>query len=261
MSDLCEENHLGHFCHLPQHSGCNVKKFDNWDLTLINSPVSTSMFNIAFGGRLVQNRKDVEQVIEFFQKRPFAWWIPSSHKSPSLTKLLLEENFVVETVEHAMICDLKDAILPTENINLHVIQVRESPEIEENSSLNDFISILEPYDSNACYFYRSNFGKSQNAQQEKLFVGYSENKPVTIGILFNNQANGSSAIFSLLTKQEMRGQGYGTEMMQFLMTCARNHGSRYISLSASSDSGFRIYTRLGFVKCGEFECLEYKNAT
>lgn len=31
-----------------------------------------------------------------------------------------------------------------------------------------------------------------------------------------------------------------------------------LTLSASSDSGYHIYERLGFSKAGKFECFEYK---
>jgi ribosomal protein S18 acetylase RimI-like enzyme len=91
---------------------------------------------------------------------------------------------------------------------------------------------------------------------EKLVVGYAYGKPVSIGILFVSVD--SAGIFSLVTSEDFQGKGYGTDMMVFLMKIAKDYGCHSITLSASSDSGYRIYERLGFSKLGEFECFEYK---
>ncbi len=47
-------------------------------------------------------------------------------------------------------------------------------------------------------------------------------------------------------------------MMVFLMKFARDNGCNSVTLSASSDSGYRIYKRLGFSKAGKFESFDYK---
>jgi hypothetical protein len=39
---------------------------------------------------------------------------------------------------------------------------------------------------------------------------------------------------------------------------AKENICEFVTLSASSDSGYRIYERLGFRKVREFECFEYK---
>jgi hypothetical protein len=43
-----------------------------------------------------------------FQGQPFAWWIPPSQHHSKVTKLLIEQGLTIETVEHAMICDLQN---------------------------------------------------------------------------------------------------------------------------------------------------------
>jgi hypothetical protein len=50
-------------------------------------------------------------------------------------------------------------------------------------------------------------------------------------------------------------------MMSYLLGYAKRSRSLNVTLSASSDSGYRIYERLGFKKVGEFECFEYKEVT
>lgn len=60
------------------------------------------------------------------------------------------------------------------------------------------------------------------------------------------------------TAEAQRGKGYGTQMMHYLIKEARATSAQYVTLSASSDSGHRLYERLGFKVYGEFECLEWE---
>ncbi|MEY2393374.1 hypothetical protein [Wolbachia endosymbiont of Tettigetta isshikii] len=48
-------------------------------------------------------------------------------------------------------------------------------------------------------------------------------------------------------------------MITHLMDIAREIGVRYATLSASSDSGYRIYERLGFHTFDQFECFEWRS--
>ncbi|MCB1213708.1 MAG: GNAT family N-acetyltransferase, partial [Chlamydiia bacterium] len=67
----------------------------------------------------------------------------------------------------------------------------------------------------------------------------------------------SGGIFGLITAQSARNKGFGTDMMRFLFRALREQGCRYATLSASSDSGYRIYEGLGFTKIAEFVCFEW----
>lgn len=288
---IVESNHLEHFKFLPSKLGFDIKVLNN--ITMINSGFQTSMFNIAYGysNDLACNQvsssdssSDDLSVISVIKKAfsidsnslPFAWWIPQYQCSDSLKKTLLDDSFSIETTEHAMILDLqkvdyKDLTLKTK------LKIKA---VEESDTLEDFISVLEVYDENARTFYEKlkdyilDNSKDKHAilskDQEQLFVGYAQsiNKsdnneskliPVIIGILFINTSNDifSSGIFSLITKEEERGNGYGTDMMRFLIQFSKDMKCKFVTLSASSDSGYRIYERLGFEKVGEFECFEH----
>ncbi len=241
-----EQNHLGHFAYLPKKLGFDVHEMNG--VTVINCGLKTSMFNIVYGAP-----KDciatINKIKQAYKGRPFAWWIPPSEHSPNMTKALIENSFIIETIEHAMICDLSHVTSFAQKTDLMIRQVTNS------SLVQDFISVLEPYDPYVSAFYgRMNDELLQG--DEKLLVGYEYGKPVSIGILFI--AGDSAGIFSLITNEDSRGLGYGTDMMVFLMKFAKNHGCHSITLSASSDSGYRIYKHLGFSKAGEFECFEYE---
>lgn len=241
-----EQNHLGHFAYLPKNLGFDVHEMNG--VTIINCGLKTSMFNIVYGAAK-DTASGIDQIKRSYKGQPFAWWIPPSAHNPNTTKVLAENGFIIETIEHAMFCDLNNASGFEQKTDLLITQVT------SKLMLADFISVLEPYDPHISTFYGLMNDELLQAN-EKLVVGYAYGKPVSIGILF---VLGSSAgIFSLVTSEDFQGKGYGTDMMVFLMKIAKDYGCHSITLSASSDSGYRIYERLGFSKVGEFECFEYK---
>jgi len=247
---IIEDNHLGHFVYLPKELNFDVSKVHG--VFLINCGLETSMFNIAYG--LPEYYAGdfswaVLAIKKEFLGQPFAWWVPSSNHNKSFTKTLLENGFIIETAEHAMICDLNDAVCCSPQTNMYVQHVT------NRDLLKDFIDVLGVYDKKVVSFY-GQMPDDLFLSNEKLVVGYVNDKPVTIGILY--VSGHGAGIFSLITKDEEQRKGYGTEMMFFLINMARGHGCRYVTLSASSESGYRIYERIGFRKVGEFECFEHK---
>ncbi len=89
-------------------------------------------------------------------------------------------------------------------VNIEVKQVTTDRQLE------GFIRIIEQYDSNVRDFFIQIPLPILN-KQEKLFVGYKNNLPVVIEMLFVDGDAGG--IFILITK-EKHGTGYGTAMMR-----------------------------------------------
>ena len=245
---LVEKNHLDHFTFLPNKMGFDVKEIDG--VTIINCSLKTSMFNIAYGSpKSLDMSGSVREIKRIFTGQPFAWWIPPSDYNPKVTEVIINEGLAPETTEHAMICDIGISIASAKKTDLSIKHVR------NEYLLEDFLKVLEVYDPYVRKFYKKMQGELFNSD-EKLVVGYVDNRPVSIGILFSSQDN--AGIFSLITNEDARGKGYGREMMIFLMNLAKENGCQTVTLSASSEDGYRIYERLGFRKVGEFECFEYK---
>lgn len=245
-----EQNVLAHFKYFP--SLIEGAVHENELMTIINCGMGSSMFNIVFGTPSL-GEQDVEQaiqkIIHTFNGQPFAWWIPPSLRSNEFKQRLLATGFSIEAAEYAMICELDSLNDELQNNSFHVKQVLHKDQLE------DFINILEPYDKTARRLYET-LNISMLQKQENLFVGYVQDSPAIIGILF--QQENTASIFSLLTSEHYRRQGLGTTMMRHLMKTAKENGARYVTLSASSDSGYRIYQRLNFNVLGQFECFEWK---
>jgi hypothetical protein len=100
-----EKNHLGHFVYLPKILGFDVHQAAG--VTMINCGLKTSMFNIVYGAPSDCDLA-IDQIKRSYKGKPFAWWIPPSAHNPGTTKILVENGFIIETIEHAMICDLNN---------------------------------------------------------------------------------------------------------------------------------------------------------
>ena len=248
--EIIEEAHFGHFVFLPKKLGFDVHRIDG--VTVINCGLQTSMFNIAYGAPRTPHITDVvRHVKQAFANQPFAWWIPPSQHNPDVTRTLLAHGLAIEASEHAMICNLEHGHRLAQTTDL-------TPTLVTNHALlKDFISVLERSDSRVHAFYGKMSDTLFNAD-EKLVVGYAGREAVSTGIVFERRGN--AGIFTVVTKKEARKKGYGTDMMVFLMRLAKDNGCHFATLSASSDSGYRIYERLGFSNVGAFECFEYSPA-
>lgn len=243
---IIEQNHLGHFIYLPKNLGFDLHETNG--ITLVNCGIKTSMFNIVYGVSEITT-SDIDLIKRSYNNQPFVWWIPPSLHNPDTAKFLLENGFMIEGIEHAMICDLENIHSFTQKTNLLIKQ------IINKSMLVDFIDILKPYDPYAHIFYEL-INNELLQGSEKFFVGYLNEKPVNICSLFIS--GDSAGIFNLVTSEDFQKKGYGTDMVVFLMKIAKDHGCKFVTLSASKHESYQIYARLGFSKIGEFQCFEYK---
>lgn len=271
ISEAVEKNIFEHFKYLPKLLGFGVEESNLLDI--VNCGLHSSMFNIVCGTNLEQwakNMQDAElatscvfatnyqhgndfvehkirEVIQHYNKQPFAWWLGPSTTPIWMSNILQELNFE-PSLEKAMVIDLTTIETSTSSTIVHAT----TPEHIEH-----FIQVLEPYDPSARRFYK----KLKNPllyHLEKLFIGYENNIPVVIGTLYIDEENNMAGMFNLLTNENKRGLGYGTQMMNHLLKSAKESNVKYASLCASSESGYRIYERLGFQAIGKFGCFEWK---
>ena len=246
MLTRVETMHLGHFTHLPRRLGYAITQQNG--VTLINCGLNSSMFNIVFGGLEQPSEGDMTNVMQTFNGQPFAWWIPPSQKRDTLEHLLQTHGLTQEAREEAMVCDLTTCAIPAPRTALRVHKV------ETRAQLQDFTALLSVYDAAASRFYEPALSVLQKSD-EHLFVGCAAGQPVVIGSLYCE--NHTAGLFGLITDAALRGRGYGTDMMSALLRFANKNGARYVTLSSSSDGGYRIYERLGFETLGAFACFEY----
>jgi hypothetical protein len=120
---MIEQNHLDHFAFLPNKLGFDVGEING--VTVINCGLQTSMFNIAYGSPKAFTGA-IHEIKQAFSDQPFAWWIPPTQHNTEVSKTLVENGFVSETIEHAMICELTNVSNFTQKTDLVIKYVTNS---------------------------------------------------------------------------------------------------------------------------------------
>lgn len=251
MQQLISHNTLEHFLALPLRAGVVPQGIAG--IAVIASKCGSSMFNIAYGTQeqplSPELLSDLQQA---FHGHPFAWWIPPNQRSSTLGKQLLSSGFRLEAPEQAMCCNLDDLqsslLVPQTPLDIKKVSSAEQ--------LEDFLSVLEPYDSYSRAFYES-CPEGAFDDEEQLFVGYIAGIPATISVLYHNQSMSSIGIFCLITAESYQRRGYGSDIIRCLLRQGHELGCSYATLSASSTEGLQIYQRLGFEVFGSFDCFEW----
>lgn len=251
---LIENNHREHFTYFPEKLGYLViEKHDMW---LVNCGFHTSMLNIAYGMPREKNLESIHAVVDHFKQQPFAWWILPSLTCEDFNAILLKEGFIQEAPEYAMYYSLKDtshlSVYKTE-MTIYAIKYQENR--GDGGNMADFLHILSHYDPNVSAFFQKIPQHDLQHGSETFFVGYVDKEPVCIALMYKGQK--TSAIFSLITPEKQRRQGYGSHMMAHMLLEAKKRGDTYVTLSASGDEAYGLYAKLGFKNVGFFHCFEW----
>ena len=243
-----EENLFESITYLPKKFKYDY--FEDKFIRIVNCGYDTSMFNIVCKTNLADDIElKIDKIIEKYDGQQFAWWLGPSDRPENIGDVLAKRGFVKETNEYAMFCDIHDNALFELDHNIVIKQVT------SQEQLQDFIQTLEVYDNCAGDFLNNELMfETETLSKNPLFVSYIDERPVGNGSLFFSE--NIAGIYDVITPEEFRSRGIGTNMMKYLINFANQHGTKQLCLAASSDSGFRIYSKLGFKIIGIFECYE-----
>jgi uncharacterized protein len=243
-----ENNQFSKCTYLPRSLGYPV--IDKGFATIVNCGLNSTMFNsvirIKFDDHVDER---IQGIIDQYNKKPFAWWLGCRDAPADLGSRLEKYGFKKHGTEYAMFCRL-DEFKPFElDKNIIIEQVSTVRQIE------DFIVALIEYDKNIGEFFNDKVISPEVMDKNPLFVSYMDGKPVGNGSLhFSDDVAG---IYDIITAENLRGQGIGTNMMKYLMNFVHKKGYSEICLSTSSDMAFKIYTKLGFKVVGMYGCYEW----
>jgi ribosomal protein S18 acetylase RimI-like enzyme/predicted nucleotidyltransferase len=244
-----EDNLFESITYLPKMFKYDCLEDDS--VSIINCARNTSMFNIVCRTNLAGNiALQIDQIIKKYKGQPFAWWLGPSDKPASMGDFLEQAGLKKETSEYAMFCDMEGMKPFQLDTNIVIKQVK------SKEQLRDFIQTLSAYDKFAGHFLNNDLIFSAKIlERNPLFVSYINDKPVGNGSL--HFTKNIAGIYDIVTPKEFRLQGIGTNMMKYLMNFAQQRNTKQLCLAASSDSGLRIYSKLGFKIIGMFECYEW----
>ena len=236
-----------------------MKVHQHGDVVFVDSSMRSDTFNCAFGGTFTRDDSEstAAAVLSYYRdsQLPMAWWVgPSS--DPAARRAILERTgFAQNEAETGMAAMLRDAVLDVEvPAELQVVPVSTKDHIRNFGRV--LASVFEPFDDEvARYYVTLNSQIAAPNSKAKLFVGYADGVPATIGGAFITER--IAGIYDIATGPQFRKRGYGTVMTSAALQAARDSGHQVVGLQASSD-GLNIYKRLGFKEFCEFHVYGIK---
>lgn len=214
------------------------------DVTVVRSEIPDDMFNYVLSARFtdINAVKRIDHVIEKFEKYhlPFSWWVGESDTPSNLGETLSQHRLTFKEQDVGMILDLAN-FHPKSVTNLDFEHVQNA------NALKDFGHVIqaigghpESYDR---IYKHIPLDLLQDEALLEIHIGYLQKTPTVTGIIvFGGNIAG---IYYVATVPDQRGKGYGTAMMEHLLSRAKQKGYHLTGLEASSE-GANLYKRLGF---------------
>lgn len=224
------------------------------DVIVVQSSIRDDTFNYIINARFSKSAVGdrITHVLKLFQSLnlPFSWWVSERDTPDTLEEELVRHGLNPKEDDIGMYLFLNKAQLSLKVHELSIQRVIEKP------ALKDFAAVMTSIGGSPD-IYRQFFNKipsmlyAEGAPYE-IYVGYLNQEPVVTGILVLHANVGG--IYYIMTNPAHRRKGYGTEMMVFLLMCAKERGYHLSTLQASA-SGRNLYQRLGFQQICRF--VEY----
>jgi GNAT superfamily N-acetyltransferase len=219
--------------------------------------IQDDTFNMVLGAHFNQKNAEekIAEVTNIFNAKnlPFSWWVGPNDTPFNLKEILISKGFAAKENDYGMHLDLEKYI--PKKLDLLTIK-----QVSNTKELKDFCDIHEKtYTNPEAYdiiFSKIPSSSYQGKSPYRFYTGYFEGKPVTTGVLvFHADVVG---IYFILTLKEDRRKGYATEMMNYLLTIAKEENQKIAVLQASEE-GKKVYAKMGFNECCVFQEFALKN--
>ncbi len=224
--------------------------------TVVNSKLQSSMFNLVLSnkdcsGEIDSKTNYVQDIIEVYDNKPFAWWI-SPGDNTGIETTLFDMGFHKEALEAVMFADLTKLHAGELSSDLTISLV------ENELQYNQFAEIVATYDAVAADVFRKLYIHNSADSNLRLFVGCFNSTPVTTGALFKYKHG--VIFFNLITREEYRNKGFGATMFNYRINEAKKWGCKWGMLTSTDNLGLRFYSKLGFIDTGyRYQCFEYSS--
>jgi GNAT superfamily N-acetyltransferase len=174
---------------------------------------------------------------------PFWWWVYPCGKSPLAKETLQDAGFSFLTAIPCLAVDLSTFIPDVGNsTDIAVSLVRNIKDLSlwEETSFTGFT--MDNPSQKQYHNFVASFDISSTSPQ-KLFLAYTDEKPVATALLFFHK--NTAGIYFVSTLSAYRRKGIGLAITRAAMQYAKQAGFKYCILQ-SSDSGLNVYKQAGF---------------
>jgi ribosomal protein S18 acetylase RimI-like enzyme len=243
-----------------------ARLYENKGLLLIDSGTPFASWNSILTCDLpdVPTLQYHEEISQFYSqtKTPICWWICPDTYNTDLQKVPLFGNFRFVEASGAMAIDLEKYVPNNQRLNSFEITAVKQPE-----EIDAFISVLSRSFGLPIYTREALLALiTQNVFNTPplllLYIGYCGGRAVGCAALF--LTGEIAGLYHIGTLPSWRGRGIGTALTAHCLNEAKRLQKRRVVLRAS-ESGEKLYTKLGFKRYGEFKKLvwnrhSYRNA-
>lgn len=180
------------------------------------------------------------------EKLPWVWVSKADLLTPELENALAKAGAKLKYESTAMMCDLSSVgdYVPSKGLDIRCTQ-----------DLTDWvIPVYQAFESTEEIGAQYKKAHERTAHMAICFyhiVGYIESKPVCALTLTSFQ--GMARIDDVATLPSLQGHGYGTEMLRYALSKAKELGNKTCFLEASGE-GLSVYEKIGFKPLFQNKC-------
>ncbi|EEK78635.1 Acetyltransferase [Bacillus cereus R309803] len=238
----------------------NVKETKDYIAVDCGLPADTFNIITLLNNDLMEGIEKLYKVINSYnqKKYPMSFWFWDDRHEQAIKNELIKLGLKEAEQNIAMVADLK-AIHPTINMpEGFKIQRAFSPEQIKNfgeTLANLFGTSEEGTHVQAFYNQTASFDL-WDSENMKLYLGIFKNEVVSVGSLVCTKD--SIGIYDIATKEEIRGQGFGSTMFNYLLQEAKELKVAQCVLQASPD-GINIYKKAGLQSVGQMTVFENRH--
>ncbi|MBE5106645.1 GNAT family N-acetyltransferase [Bacillus thuringiensis] len=240
--------------------GMDVKETKDYIAVDCGLPADTFNIITLLNNNVTEGSEELYKEVEYFnqKKLPMSVWLWDEEKGHAIKSELIKLG--LKEAEHniAMVADLK-TISPIIDMPIGFkIQKASSPrQIQKfGETLADLFGTSEEGIHVQAFYKQTSSFDLWNSENMKLYLGMYKGEVVTVGSLVCTKD--SIGIYDIATKEEMRGQGFGSTMFNFLLQEAKKLKNTYCVLQASPD-GINIYKKSGFQAVGQMTVFENRH--
>ncbi len=240
-----------------QLHGMNVKETKDYIAVDCGLPADTFNIITILNNNLTEGIDKLYKVVNNYNQKkfPMSVWFWDDRHEQTIKSELIKLGLKEAEQNIAMIADLK-TIHPTINMpeGFTIQKASSSGQIKNfgETLANLFGTSEEGTHVQAFYNETASFDL-WNSENMKLYLGIFKNEVVSVGSLVCTKD--SIGIYDIATKEEMRGQGFGSTMFNYLLQEAKELNVSQCVLQASPD-GINIYKKAGFQSVGQMTVFE-----
>jgi ribosomal protein S18 acetylase RimI-like enzyme len=224
--------------------------YEKEDVVSCVTGMPVSIFNLIVGVKFseteVENR--IKEVLKPFlkYKTRLIWWVGPSSQPLNLGEYLKKNSF-------DFIFDMPGMYYPLKKLDENTPEKFSVEIVDKNSLLETWAETqtlafgADPKEDSEIYTFEKSLGTHRKSPW-KRFIGYYDNKPVAVAILF--LAAGVAAVFNVAVVPEYRRKGLGRTITNAPLLVARSLGYE-IGVLKASPMGYKLYLSMDFKECGK----------